>query len=606
MDSPKSAKFDGTDEPGIKTDEPGTVKSLESVEIFECVKNDEFEEEEYRRKTRKRLIIIAVSSVILVLIIIGAIIGILVPMRTKNLSSSLPIKSRDSIKEICNSTLYQDSCYSSIYSLKMSSSKNSGSNPDSPEEIFMLSLQVTLNELVTLKSSMSERLVSFRKNNKNDSITQNALDNCENLIQDAVNHVSMSMSSMQQDKFSASVVSDIKTWLSTAITDQQTCLDGLTEFENISVSLQGEIKPLMENATEFTSNSLAIISNIFTIIREFQVNPAHRKLLQENSATGWMHWRLLKAEVVNLRPNLTVAKDGTGDYQTISEAVNALPKRSNDRFLIYVKEGEYEEQVVVDSDSWNVMIYGDGMNKTIVSGSLNHADGVATYNSGTLIAEGRGFIARDISFKNTAGPAKLQAVALRSSSDKSIFFRCSIDGYQDTLYVHSNRQFYAGCLITGTIDFIFGNAAAVFQNCSIQPRQPDRGQYNTVTAQSKSDPNQNTGISIQQCSISPCGNLTAQTFLGRPWNNYSTTVIMETDIQGIIDPAGWIPWEPGWEAPDTIFYAEYKNTGPGSVLNQRVTWPGYRPNITEEEAEKFYVEPFIQGNQWLIRADVRI
>lgn len=81
---------------------------------------------------------------------------------------------------------------------------------------------------------------------------------------------------------------------------------------------------------------------------------------------------------------------------------------------------------------------------------------------------------------------------------------------------------------------------------------------------------------------------------------------METDIQGIIDPAGWIPWEPGREAPDTIFYAEYKNTGPGSVLNQRVMWPGYRPNITEEEAEKFYVEPFIQGDQWLIRADVRV
>ncbi|KAL0410363.1 UNVERIFIED_CONTAM: Pectinesterase 3 [Sesamum latifolium] len=591
MDSTKSAKFDGTDE-------PGTVKSLESVEIFESVNNDEFEEEEYRRKTRKRLIIIAVSSVILVLIIIGALIGILVPMRTKSISSSLPIKNRDSIKEICNSTLYQDSCYSSIYSLKMSSSQNSGSDPDSPEEIFMLSLQVTLNELVTLKSSMSERLVSFRKNNKKVSITQNALDNCENLIQDAVNHVSMSMSSMQQDKFSASVVSDIKTWLSTAITDQQTCLDGLTEFENISVSLQGEIKASMENATEFTSNSLAIISNIFTIIREFQVNPAHRRLLQENGCTGWMHRRLLKAEVVNFRPNLTVAQDGTGDYKTISKAVNAVPKRSSDRFLIYVKEGEYEEQVVVDSDSWNVMIYGDGMDKTIVSGSLNNADGVATYNSGTLIAEGRGFIARDKAFKSSK-------LAL-SHHQTSIFYQCSIDGYLDTLYVHTNRQFYAGCLITGTIDFIFGNAAAVFQNCSIQPRQPGPGQYNTVTAQSKSDPNQNTGISIQQCSISPSGNLTAQTFLGRPWNNYSTTVIMETDIQGIIDPAGWIPWEPGREAPDTIFYAEYKNTGPGSVLNQRVMWPGYRPNITEEEAEKFDVEPFIQGNQWLIRADVRL
>lgn len=207
-------------------------------------------------------------------------------------------------------------------------------------------------------------------------------------------------------------------------------------------------------------------------------------------------------------------------------------------------------------------------------------------------------------FKNTAGPGKLQAVALRSSSDQSIFYRCYFDGYQDTLYTHTNRQFYRECLVTGTIDFIFGNAAAVFQNCTIQPRQPGARQYNTITAQSKSDPNQNTGISIQQCSISPFGDFTARTFLGRPWNNYSTIVIMETEIHGIIDPAGWTPWETDTEAPDTIFYAEYKNTGPGSVLNGRVTWPGYRPNITEEEAERFSVEQFIQGNQWLTKANI--
>lgn len=208
-------------------------------------------------------------------------------------------------------------------------------------------------------------------------------------------------------------------------------------------------------------------------------------------------------------------------------------------------------------------------------------------------------MARDMGFINTAGPENFQAVALRSSSDRSIFYRCHIDAYQDTLYAHSNRQFYRECVITGTIDFIFGNAAAVFQNCSIEPRQPMKGQYNTITAQSKSDPNQNTGFSIHRCGIGPRGNLTARTYFGRPWNVYSTTVVLESEIQGIIDPEGWSAWEPGTEAPDSIFYAEYKNDGPGSALGGRVTWPGYKPGIKDEEAEEFSVEEFIQGNQWI-------
>ncbi|KAJ7011476.1 hypothetical protein NC653_001800 [Populus alba x Populus x berolinensis] len=109
---------------------------------------------------------------------------------------------------------------------------------------------------------------------------------------------------------------------------------------------------------------------------------------------------------------------------------------------------------------------------------------------------GKGFFARDIKFINTAGAEMHQAVAFRSGSDMSVLFRCAFDGFQDTLYAHSNRQFYRDCDITGTVDFMFGNAAVVFQNCNIQPRQPLPNQFNTITAQEKKDPNQNTGISI--------------------------------------------------------------------------------------------------------------
>ncbi|KAL9153882.1 hypothetical protein ABFS82_10G077000, partial [Erythranthe guttata] len=566
------------------------TKTSESFDIFESIKNEEFEEEVYRKQTRKRLVIISVSSILLVLLILGAIIGILIPIHEKN--NPVNEKYDPMIKTICNSTLYKDSCYSSIYSLKTSSSnKNPPPDSDTPKSVFMLSLQVTFNELVRVKSSILNRLIYFAIN---DSITHNALKVCDHVIKDAISQVNMSMSSLQSiERFSDnSVISDLMTCLSTAITDQTTCLDGLTEYkENIPPSILEETRALMENATVFTSNSLAIISNMFKIVRGFQISVND-------------HRRLLRVEEVRLRPNLTVAKDGSGDYRTITEAVKAMPRRSENRFFIYVKKGKYEENVFVDSDSWNLMIYGDGMKKTIVSSSLNYMDGVATFNSGTFITEGRGFIARDMGFKNKAGPAKLQAVALRSSSDRTIFHRCHFDGYQDTLYTHSNRQYYRDCTITGTIDFIFGNAAAVFQNCTIQPRQPGPGQYNTITAQSKSDPNQKTGFSIQRCRISPFGNLTAATFLGRPWNNHSTVVVMETDVQGIIDPAGWIKWAPDSEVPDTIFYAEYNNTGPGSVISRRVKWPGYRPDITEEEAEKFHVDPFIQGYKWIIEAGI--
>lgn len=104
------------------------------------------------------------------------------------------------------------------------------------------------------------------------------------------------------------------------------------------------------------------------------------------------------------------------------------------------------------------------------------------------------FVAVNITFRNTAGAFKHQAVALRSGADMSTFYRCSFEGYQATLYTKSLRQFYGECDIYGTIEFIFGNAAVVLQNCNIYPRLPMSGQFNTITAQGSTDPNQNTGI----------------------------------------------------------------------------------------------------------------
>jgi pectinesterase len=221
---------------------------------------------------------------------------------------------------------------------------------------------------------------------------------------------------------------------------------------------------------------------------------------------------------------------------------------------------------------------------------------------------GNGFIARDLTIENSAGPSKHQAVALRSSSDLSIFYRCSFVGYQDTLYVHSLRQFYRECDIYGTVDFIFGNAAVVFQNCNLYARKPNPKQSNLYTAQGREDPNQNTGISIQKCKVTAASDLafgasSVKTYLGRPWKQYSRTVFMQSYLDKVIDPTGWLPWD-GTFALSTLYYGEYANTGPGSSTANRVKWPGYRVITNAKEASQFTVSSFIQGDQWIGTANV--
>lgn len=209
-----------------------------------------------------------------------------------------------------------------------------------------------------------------------------------------------------------------------------------------------------------------------------------------------------------------------------------------------------------------------------------------------------------MTFENTAGPARNQAVALLSVSDLSAFFRCGFRGYQDTLYPHSFRQFYRECWISGTIDFIFGRASAVFQDCEILARKglPDQ-RTNTITANSRDNASSSSGFSFQSCNISADSSLvpymnTTSTYLGRPWRNLSTTVFMQSYISEIIHPRGWIPWNSSNIFLDTLYYAEYGNYGPGAMTTGRVNWTGYHL-IGSAEAEMFTVRQLIQGDLWL-------
>ncbi|KAF5176240.1 Pectinesterase/pectinesterase inhibitor PPE8B [Thalictrum thalictroides] len=327
---------------------------------------------------------------------------------------------------------------------------------------------------------------------------------------------------------------------------------------------------------------------------------------------SWMKVRergLLQGSVNGVMADVVVAKDGSGHYTTITDAVLAAPNNSTRRYVIYIKKGVYHENVEIKKKKWNLMMVGDGMGVTVISGNRNFIDGWTTFRSATFAVAGKGFIARDLTFENTAGPEKHQAVALRCDSDLSAFYRCGIHGYQDTLYAHSLRQFYRECRISGTVDFIFGNGAVVFQNCEILARKPLPNQKNSITAQGRKDPNQNTGFSIQFCNISADADLNASlnstyTYLGRPWKEYSKTIIMQSYISNAVRPEGWLEWN-GNFALDTLYYAEYMNYGPGAGLSSRVKWPGYHLLNQSYQAYNFTVAQFIDGNLWLPSTGVR-
>ncbi|KAK4432760.1 Pectinesterase/pectinesterase inhibitor PPE8B [Sesamum alatum] len=455
----------------------------------------------------------------------------------------------------------------------------------------------------------------------------NAISDCLDLMDLSTDQLSWTLSASQnpngKDNSTGNVSADMKTWLSGALINQDTCKEGLDGTNSIVKNL------IAGSLDQVTSLVYDILSNVKTPPTTPpkgapSTGPGGGKgsgsggrgggrggrklIVDDHQFPGWLrsHDRNLLQAANGAMADAVVAADGTGNFTSIKDAVHAAPEYSTKRFVIYVKRGVYKEYVEISKKKWNIMMIGDGVNVTIISGNRNFIDGWTTYRSATFAVKGQGFIARDITFENTAGPEKHQAVAFRSDSDLSVLYRCAFRGYQDTLYAHSQRQFYRECIITGTVDFIFGDGTVVFQNCQIQARKGLPNQKNTITAQGRKEPVENTGFSIQFCNISvePDVLNSTQTYLGRPWKLYSRTVIMQSYISNSIRPEGWLEWN-GDFALNTLFYGEYMNYGPGSGLGARVKWPGYRVFNSSVDANNFTVSQFIIGNTWLPSTGVR-
>ncbi|OIT08318.1 PREDICTED: pectinesterase-like isoform X2 [Nicotiana attenuata] len=300
-----------------------------------------------------------------------------------------------------------------------------------------------------------------------------------------------------------------------------------------------------------------------------------------------------------IQANVTVAKDGNGDFNTIMAAILAAPNYSTERYYIKANEGEYDEYVVIEKRKENIALIGDGIEKTIISGNKSHGDGFKTWDTATVL-NAKGFMAQGLTIRNSAVPEKEQAVALKVNGDQCSFYQCRFEGYQDTLNTHFGHQFYRDCEIVGTIDFIFGDALAVFQNCNITVRKPLDKQYNTITAQGRTLETRPTGIVLQNCTIQAAPDLQQEerivkTYMGRPWGNFSRTVVMQTFLGDLIDPKGWVQFDD--QPLIRPFYLEFRNRGPGSTTSGRVKWAKVTDNSTI--ASTYTVRQFIQGQKWI-------
>ncbi|ERM96002.1 pectinesterase [Amborella trichopoda] len=509
------------------------------------------------------------------------------------------------VKSACSSTLYPELCFSSLSAFPAAAEKAS-SQKDVIEAALNLSITAGEHAYFKLKKLYGRKDVLEAEHT--------ALHDCLELVDETLDELRKTDEELELYPSKKSIsdhASDLKTLLSGAMTNQETCLDGFSHIKG------GGVRKIISGGCVYVekliSNALAMIKNMTDTDMAAERSAAGRKLEENNlpesfaGEDGFPAWmsagdrRLLQSSSVT--PNVVVAADGSGDFKTVAAAVAAAPEKSSKRYVIRIKAGVYRENVEVPKKKTNIMFLGDGRMKTIITGSKNVKDGSTTFRSATVAAVGERFLARDITFQNTAGPSKHQAVALRVGSDFSAFYRCDMIAYQDTLYVHSLRQFYRECFIYGTVDFIFGNAAAVLQNCDILARRPNSGQKNMVTAQGREDPNQNTGISIHKCRISADSDLAPvkssfPTYLGRPWKEYSRTVIMQSTISDVINPAGWHEWN-GNFALNTLYYGEYQNTGAGAGTSGRVKWKGYKVITSASEAKQFTVGDFINGGSWL-------
>ena len=277
----------------------------------------------------------------------------------------------------------------------------------------------------------------------------------------------------------------------------------------------------------------------------------------------------------------TVAKDGSGEFKYIQDAIDAMRVYPLAPITLYIKNGVYNEKIELPTNNTDVTFIGEDADKTIITFNDYSGRGkLTTFTSFTAKISGNRFTAQNITFVNNAGRVG-QAVTLYVDADKAVFRNCKFIGDQDTIFSggETSRQLFIDCYIEGTTDFIFGPSTTVFQNCVIKEKS------NSYITAASTTPCKKFGYVFLACKIQAADDV-GKVYLGRPWRAHAKTVFIRCDLPEQIVAAGWHNWG-NPENEKTVLYAEYKSTGAGANPGGRVAWA---KQLTDKEAAAYTLE----------------
>ena len=292
--------------------------------------------------------------------------------------------------------------------------------------------------------------------------------------------------------------------------------------------------------------------------------------------------------------DFVVALDGSGNFTSIQKAIDACKAFPDSRVTIFVKNGIYKEKIQVPSCNSQLSIIGESTEKTIISyndyfDKINRGRN-STFYTYTLKIEANDFRLENITVENTAGPVG-QAVALHCEGDRCVFSNCRFLGNQDTVYAAGqfSRMLFTNCYITGTTDFIFGEATAVFERCTIHCKADS---YITAASTPEGKP---FGFVFLNCKITAAEGL-KKVYLGRPWRIFAKVAYLYCEMGDFICPEGWNNWSKP-ESEKLVVFAEYNNSGKGAETAQRVGWSR---KLNDNEALKYIKEEIFSPLGWEI------
>ena len=278
---------------------------------------------------------------------------------------------------------------------------------------------------------------------------------------------------------------------------------------------------------------------------------------------------------------ITVAQDGSGTYRTVQEAVDAVPNQPQKTVTIFIKKGTYREKLVVPTLKTHINLVGEDKDNTILTFNDHTGDaaGHNTYTSHSVLVQANDFAAENLTFENNAGYTAGQAVALHVEGDRCTFKNCRVIGNQDILFLATDhtRQYFQGCYLEGTTDFIFGASTAVFDHCVINSKK------NSFITAASTPENQRFGFVFLNCKLTADTTLARKVYLGRPWRPNAKVVYLNTEMSNHITAAGWENWK-NPENEKTACFAEYRSTGPGANPTGRVAWSH---QLTSKEAKRY-------------------